>query len=428
MARESEHPVSNESTRAGNSSGGHLRATPSRGTDIGTLAQTNRQYDALVIGAGPAGSASAISMARSGMRVLLVESAQFPRWKVCGCCLGTLGQSVLNELGLQEALDDLEAEHLQTTELWWNGRHARLSGGGMRVVSRCGLDTALMEKAAEYGVHTAAGWRAKVEDAGDASGRMARVRLTSTSDRSNHLVVRSNAVVHASGLGSTDGCGYPKDRVDPKSLIGLGVASRDVPGWLKPGVLKMICSPVGYVGCVVDECSQAVWGAAVLPGVLRDLGSPEAAVRRILEHAKLPSDAIPRAQWKGTPLLTRKSQACLGRTYKVGDALGYVEPVTGEGMSWAMLTGTACGALIARTHDNGAHHTASVREEWSVRSRQLMRLRRARCMLISRAVRSGLLMNMLTGLPTGVLNAWPALFTHAIGGVHSAVKKQGRLA
>ena len=42
------------------------------------------RFDVLVVGAGPAGSATAIHLARGGARVLLVDSARFPRDKPCG--------------------------------------------------------------------------------------------------------------------------------------------------------------------------------------------------------------------------------------------------------------------------------------------------------------------------------------------------------
>ena len=44
-------------------------------------------WDAVVVGAGPAGSMAALGLARAGAAVLLVDRATFPRPKVCGCCL-----------------------------------------------------------------------------------------------------------------------------------------------------------------------------------------------------------------------------------------------------------------------------------------------------------------------------------------------------
>src|SRR5436190_9184583 len=56
--------------------------------------------DATVIGAGPAGSAAALLLARQGWDVTLIEQHRFPRDKVCGECLSALGVDVLRRAGL----------------------------------------------------------------------------------------------------------------------------------------------------------------------------------------------------------------------------------------------------------------------------------------------------------------------------------------
>ncbi|MEM7623397.1 MAG: FAD-dependent oxidoreductase, partial [Planctomycetota bacterium] len=59
-----------------------------------------RDFEAVVIGAGPAGSVAAFVLARRGMRVLLVERRAFPRDKVCGGCLAPAGAATLEALGM----------------------------------------------------------------------------------------------------------------------------------------------------------------------------------------------------------------------------------------------------------------------------------------------------------------------------------------
>src|SRR6185437_17083061 len=57
-----------------------------------------------IIGAGPAGSAAAIMLARRGWPVTLIEQHRFPRDKVCGECLSALGIDVLERFGLMPVL------------------------------------------------------------------------------------------------------------------------------------------------------------------------------------------------------------------------------------------------------------------------------------------------------------------------------------
>ena len=116
--------------------------------------------NAIVIGAGPAGSLAAILLARAGARVTLIEHARFPRDKVCGECLSALGRSVLKR-------HDLEAEllHAGAIEL----THTRLISSDSSVtldlpqpmlgISRAVLDQHLLSKAHAAGVGVLQPWR-----------------------------------------------------------------------------------------------------------------------------------------------------------------------------------------------------------------------------------------------------------------------------
>ena len=61
-----------------------------------SLGASPEQWQAVVVGAGPAGALAALQLARQGVRVLLVEKRAFPRWKVCGCCLNAQALSLIH--------------------------------------------------------------------------------------------------------------------------------------------------------------------------------------------------------------------------------------------------------------------------------------------------------------------------------------------
>src|SRR5690242_19686787 len=73
------------------------------------LISTRTMQTATVIGAGPAGCIASMMRSRAGWRVRLVEQHRFPRDKVCGECLSSLGFQVLARLGLTESFQQFSA-------------------------------------------------------------------------------------------------------------------------------------------------------------------------------------------------------------------------------------------------------------------------------------------------------------------------------
>ncbi|MFM9170315.1 MAG: FAD-dependent oxidoreductase, partial [Phycisphaerales bacterium] len=84
--------------------------------------------DVFVIGGGPAGACAAIAAAQAGARVMLVERAQFPRPKVCGCCLSDAAVAGLESLDAGHVLHD--AVPIDAVRLATGTREARLPRAG----------------------------------------------------------------------------------------------------------------------------------------------------------------------------------------------------------------------------------------------------------------------------------------------------------
>lgn len=323
-------------------------------------------WDAVVIGAGPAGAATALELARSGASVLLVERTPFPRWKVCGSCLGPGTQEVLRSLGMGHLLAGLGARWLGTLRLAGWGVTANVPLASSVAVSRAALDAALVEVAVGAGVTFLAPGRAQVE------GREGGARLVALEAAGERVVIRAKVVVAADGLGSpslgralddgSGGEGVGIWQVSPSARVGFGALfPADTPGF-EAGVIHMAVGPSGYVGAVrLEDGTLDVAAALSLPAAGggaegggrggRGIGShtrPEDAVSRILDEAGFPPlPRKPLAGWRGTPRLTRAVRSRgAERLFAVGDAAGYVEPFTGEGVGWA-LAGARTLAPIA---------------------------------------------------------------------------------
>ena len=107
----------------------------------------------VIIGAGPAGSAAAFALASRGWDVILIEQHRFPRDKVCGECLSTLGLRTLSELGLLDRVRALNPVNLTHTAL-----HAPSGASAdfalpqpMWGLSRMALDSALLAASCDAG-------------------------------------------------------------------------------------------------------------------------------------------------------------------------------------------------------------------------------------------------------------------------------------
>jgi flavin-dependent dehydrogenase len=111
----------------------------------------------------------------------------------------------------------------------------------------------------------------------------------------------------------------------------------------------MACGRRGYVGLVRVEEDRLNLAAALDPEWAKQSGGVDRASIRLLVEAGVDPPASPAAQsWQATPLLTRQaSRVAAPRLLVVGDAAGYVEPFTGEGMAWALASGRAVVSVIS---------------------------------------------------------------------------------
>lgn len=323
-----------------------------------------RLWDVVVVGAGLAGAMVARELGRRGRAVLLLERRPFPRWKVCGACLNGAAQGALSEAGLDGLVARAGAPHLTELRMTGWGRTASVALQDSVALSREALDHALVRAAVEEGVVFVQGASAELGPVRDGE------RILTVRGGNGEQNVRARVVVSAAGLHGLRSRAMtgpvPLATVQAGSRVGVGAVLEGGGEGYGPGAVHMVVGPGGYVGLVRQEDHRLNAAAAFDAEFVRRHGSPERAVRAHLESAGMPRlpEGIHRG-WRGTPPLTRRLSS-LGeeRLFLVGDAAGYVEPFTGEGMGWALWGALALAPLVhaavGRWDDALVHQWAQV--------------------------------------------------------------------
>jgi flavin-dependent dehydrogenase len=345
-------------------------------------AAAGRTWDAVVIGAGPAGALAARQLAAASAAVLLVDRKNFPRWKVCGACLNGRALAALEAVGLGGLADRLGAIDLDTFELRLAGRGARFPLPAGKALARDRLDPALVEEAIAARADFLPGTAARVGALGTASRT---VRLESHGSTS---AACARVVLVASGLVSNclDDVPAVRSRVAARSRIGAGCVVSDFPDRYGAGTIHMAVARHGYVGLVRVAGDGLNVAAAFDRGFVRDCGGPARAAAAVLDEAGL--EAVPallQADWHGTPSLTRRTRPVAGpRFFVLGDAAGYIEPFTGEGMAAAFTTARA---VVAPALRGVSAWKPGLVGEWSRLHRRLVGRQATTCHVLAGAAR-----------------------------------------
>lgn len=355
----------------------------------------------IVVGGGPAGSVVALLLARAGIDVTLLERAASPRPKPCGDCLSAGATRLLDDVGLLAAVERARPAHLDGWRIVSPGgctfaaRFDDLDTGDPRLgtalaISRDRLDAVLLDAARHAGADVRT--RTAVTDV----SLGAKPSVTFRADgllRTEH----ADLVVGADGLRSTVvrrlGSVRRRARVRKVSLTAHveGVALADAHGEMH--VIEDLCAglaPVGDGRCNLTLVADADrYGRSIAHDALAFFTS---ALRRFPALA----GRLTEATLHGVPLLgpTRAGSArasgllasgpfdvpvrrIVGPGWAlVGDAAGYFDPFTGQGICQAMLGAEMLAAAIVETTRSPERRRRAL-ADYAARHRRLTRPTRA---------------------------------------------------
>jgi geranylgeranyl reductase family protein len=323
-----------------------------------------RPWDLAVVGAGPAGAAAALGALHTepGLRVALLDREDFPRDKACGDGVAPHVLDRLAEVGVTGLLDDRVP--VARLRLDRGGRGAeRTMARPSWVVPRRVLDARLVAAAQDAGAvlrrHRVR--ELTVGDGGDGGGVLLDGEIAAP------LVVGADGArsVVRRRLGWTTGAtalalrGYAPvaPAREGAQVIAFGTARQPSYAWSfdrGDGYAN-----VGYGEVLGDGHTP---GKADLIGHLEDL---------------LPGATRDATDWRGhhLPLSGLRWRPPSGRVLLVGDAAGLVNPMTGEGIYYAVTTGIAAGRAAARALADGRPARAGHRYRRAARAHLLPHLR-----------------------------------------------------
>ncbi|KAA0911183.1 NAD(P)/FAD-dependent oxidoreductase [Pusillimonas sp. ANT_WB101] len=334
-------------------------------------------FDAIVVGAGPAGSSAAILLAQAGWSVALIEKQAFPRRKVCGECVAASNLPLLHALGIGPEFIARAGPELRQTAVMRGARtiladlplapDSRYAWG--RALGREVLDTMLLERAHAVGAEVFQPWAVQKID--DASGLH---RCTARKSGSNERVIlEAPVVILAHGSWEPLPADREEQRLARSDSDLLAFKANFSGASLTPGLLPVLLFHGGYGGMVLAGDGLTTLACCVRADRLDALrrsapGKPAGEVIEAMlkRECRGVEDALLGAMRQGTwmasgplaPGIRLKSEETV---FRIGNAAGEAHPIIGEGMSMALQS---AWLLCEKLMQAGQTNAASVSTTW----------------------------------------------------------------
>lgn len=384
----------------------------------------HHDYDAVIVGAGPAGSTTALYAARHGLRVLLVDKAEFPRDKICGDAISGRSIEYLEDLDLLSSVESGPHARIEAVAFSSpNGAYARISmnpngrGSAFFYAARRQVFDDILFQSAKKEVETLEGFRVD-EVRRTADGRVAGVtgRFRDGSERTitSRWVVGadgfSSAVLRKTGLFDND----PDHWIVATRAYYRGVPIRR--DTIEIHYLEDI--QLGYFWIFPLEEDLVNVGVGMVHSALKEKGVPLRDV-----HQQAVSSAFLRDRFQGAvpqtgivgwnlPVGSKRRPVRGPGFLLVGDAAGLIDPFFGEGIGNAMCSGkiaaevlaegrTDVGLDVGASYESRLHAALEGELRLSYRLQRISRFRPLINLIVSKAAGSKEVADWVSGMMTG---------------------------
>jgi flavin-dependent dehydrogenase len=374
----------------------------------------------LIVGGGVAGASLAIALGRAGHAVELFDAQTFPRDKPCGEGIMPAGVSALRRLGVPDGARGAAfrgvryhvGSRVAVGRFPASAEHGDQGRGQRRLV----LDRCLFERAAATaGVSAHQG--VSVEGPVVENGRVVGVRVEGDLRRASLVVAADGAhsrFRHRLGLNVP----VPRTRVGARRHYRL--AGRAAPPWVD---IFLGPSHEFYVTPLPD--------GEVLVALLAESDAVETPLEPMFERwrmappvlRELLDGAEPISALLATPLAATARQGFAPGVVLLGDAAGFIDPITGGGIAQALITSERLAQFIVA---RGAEHADAWLPSYERERDALLRDHR----LLTRGVLALSRRPALARAALAALSWTPPLFSHLVGvsaGTRSLLRREGRL-
>ena len=322
----------------------------------------NTHYDAIIIGAGPAGSTAAILLAQAGWSVALVEKLAFPRRKVCGECIAAPNLALLHALGIGVDFDKLAGPALKKVALMSGDKTIianlpALAGNDYpwgRALGREYLDTLLLERAKSVGATVLQPWFVRAIE-----GEPGNFHCAAKTENTNEAITLTTPlVIAAHGSWELAPEERKQSRQPHKASDLFAFKANFRHSKLTPGLLPVLAFNGGYGGMVLGDHGMTTLACCIRRDTLSAcrqsmrFGTAAACVEAYLKEsstgiASALENAEPEGAWLSVgPIRPGVRINKHSKHLLIGNAAGEAHPIIGEGMSMAMQSAWLLGEML----------------------------------------------------------------------------------